>query len=69
MVAEGSAHFYPRLGPTMEWDTAAAHAVVNAAGGRVCQSDGSELHYNKANLLNSDFYVLSNEDSRLLKLA
>ena len=35
LVAEGKAHFYPRLGPTMEWDTAAAHAVVNAAGGEV----------------------------------
>ena len=35
LLAEGKADFYPRLGPTSEWDTAAAHAVVKAAGGRV----------------------------------
>ena len=33
LVAEGTAHIYPRLGPTMEWDTAAAHCIVEAAGG------------------------------------
>jgi len=48
LVGEGAAHFYPRLGPTMEWDTAAAHAVVNQAGGKVCDSNGIELCYNKA---------------------
>src|SRR6267154_926323 len=56
LVAEGLAHFYPRLGPTMEWDTAAAHAVVNAAGGMVCARNGKALHYNKANLLNPEFF-------------
>ena len=35
LVADGSAHMYPRLGPTMEWDTAAAHAVVKYAGGNI----------------------------------
>jgi 3'(2'), 5'-bisphosphate nucleotidase len=69
MVADGSAHFYPRLGPTMEWDTAAAHAVVSAAGGRVCKKDGSELSYNKAKLLNPEFFVLSKQDNHLLNLA
>lgn len=69
MVADGSAHFYPRLGPTMEWDTAAAHAVVSIAGGRVCKKDGSELDYNKAKLLNPEFFVLSKQDNRLLNLA
>jgi len=39
MVAEGSADIYPRIAPTMEWDTAAAHAVVVAAGGAVCEYD------------------------------
>ena len=39
MVAEGAAHVYPRLAPTSEWDTAAAHAIVNEAGGRVVQAD------------------------------
>lgn len=59
LVAEGAAHFYPRLGPTMEWDTAAAHAVVNAAGGKVCRADGSVLSYNKENLLNPEFFVMA----------
>lgn len=66
LVAEGSAHFYPRLGPTMEWDTAAAHAVVNAAGGIVCERSGKTLHYNKANLLNPEFFVLPANDTRLM---
>jgi 3'(2'), 5'-bisphosphate nucleotidase len=59
LVAEGKAHLYPRLGPTMEWDTAAAHAVVEAAGATVTQTDGSELSYNKENLLNPYFLVAS----------
>ena len=65
LVAEGAAHFYPRLGPTMEWDTAAAHAVVNAAGGTVCSMSGEKLVYNKADLHNPEFLVLSNEDEAI----
>jgi 3'(2'), 5'-bisphosphate nucleotidase len=58
LVAEGSADFYPRFGPTSEWDTAAAQAVVEAAGGRVIQTDGQPLHYNaKAEVLNPHFLV------------
>ncbi len=58
MVAEGSADVYPRLGLTSEWDTAAAHAVVSAAGGTVVQADGSALRYNaKENILNPYFLV------------
>jgi 3'(2'), 5'-bisphosphate nucleotidase len=57
LVAEGRADLYPRLGPTSEWDTAAAHAVVNAAGGRVMTLDGRELQYNKHDLLNPWFIV------------
>jgi 3'(2'), 5'-bisphosphate nucleotidase len=57
VVAEGKADLYPRLGPTMEWDTAAGHAVVEAAGGTVCQVDGTPLSYNKENLLNPFFIV------------
>ena len=41
MVADGSADIYPRIAPTMEWDTAAAHAVVDAAGGAVYEYDES----------------------------
>jgi 3'(2'), 5'-bisphosphate nucleotidase len=58
MVAEGAADIYPRIAPTMEWDTAAAHAVVTSAGGTVCQyPSGDPLVYNKDNLLNPYFVV------------
>jgi 3'(2'), 5'-bisphosphate nucleotidase len=68
LVAEGAAHLYPRLGPTMEWDTAAAHAVVNAAGGIVCDLKGKELRYNKLDLHNPEFLVLPAADEALFKL-
>jgi 3'(2'), 5'-bisphosphate nucleotidase len=58
LVAEGRADFYPRLGPTSEWDTAAAHAVVSAAGGQVITLDGEPLRYNrKDSVLNPEFMV------------
>jgi len=58
LVAEGKADVYPRLGPTMEWDTAAAHAVVNEAGRNVLQYESNlPLIYNKENLLNPWFIV------------
>ena len=55
LVAEGEAHLYPRLGPTMEWDTAAADAVIRAAGGSVTTLDREELSYNKKDLRNPFF--------------
>lgn len=58
LVSEGTADLYPRLGPTMEWDTAAAHAVVSAAGGEVLDFSGEPLRYNKESLLNPHFIVL-----------
>lgn len=61
LVAEGKAHLYPRLGPTMEWDTAAAHAVVNEAGGQVVDWQGQPLRYNKPDLHNPEFLVCSNQ--------
>lgn len=58
LVAEGSADVYPRLGPTMEWDTGAAHAVALASGRKVVsQESGEALVYNKENLLNPFFIV------------
>ncbi|MBI4950388.1 MAG: 3'(2'),5'-bisphosphate nucleotidase CysQ [Deltaproteobacteria bacterium] len=57
LVAEGSAHLSRRFGPTMEWDPAAAHAVVKAAGGSVTDLEGRELGYNKEYLLNPFFMV------------
>ncbi|MEM9478285.1 MAG: 3'(2'),5'-bisphosphate nucleotidase CysQ [Verrucomicrobiota bacterium] len=57
-VAEGSADVYPRLAPTMEWDTAAAHAIATAAGRKVLQWESREsLQYNKEDLLNPWFIV------------
>ncbi len=67
LVAEGKADIYPRMGPTSEWDTAAAHAVVNAAGGRVTDLKGKELQYNKKDLLNP-WFVVSNSDYDWLPL-
>ncbi len=56
LVAEGAADVYPRLGPTSEWDTAAGHAVLLAAGGHVINVDGAPLRYNtKESLLNPHF--------------
>ena len=58
MVAEGAADLYPRLAPTMEWDTAAAHAVLTAAGGRlVDHSTGRELMYNYKEDLRNRWFV------------
>ncbi len=55
VVAEGEADVYPRLGPTSEWDIAAAHCVLNAAGGSLTTARGEPVHYNKENILNPWF--------------
>ncbi|MFK7952163.1 MAG: 3'(2'),5'-bisphosphate nucleotidase CysQ [Ekhidna sp.] len=58
-IAEGLADVYPRFGPTMEWDTAAAHVIVSESGGSVVLDDEkTKLSYNKQNLLNPTFIVL-----------
>lgn len=60
LVAERKAHIYPRIAPTMEWDTAAAHAVAKYAGCDVLNYDSrTELVYNKENLLNPSFVVIA----------
>ncbi len=63
LVAEGEANIYPRLGPTMEWDTAAAHAIVNESNGlfnKYVDNGAYQQHlYNKKNLLNDWFVVKS----------
>lgn len=56
-LAEGAADFYPRLGRTMEWDTAAPQAVLEAAGGCVLTTTGEPLRYGKKNFENPDFYA------------
>jgi 3'(2'), 5'-bisphosphate nucleotidase len=61
MIAEGSADVYPRLAPTMEWDTAAADAIVRESGGFTYTfNDNTLLIYNKKNLLNPWFVVRNN---------
>lgn len=68
LVADGSADLYPRLGPTSEWDTAAAHAVVRAAGGTVCDLKGQELRYNtRESVLNPEFLVCAREPGQWLQ--
>lgn len=58
MVAEGKADFYPRFAPTMEWDTAAGQAIVEAMGGNVMDWNTKEtMKYNRQNLLNDWFLV------------
>jgi 3'(2'), 5'-bisphosphate nucleotidase len=67
-VAEGLADFYPRMGPTSEWDTAAAQAVVEAAGGQVVKADGSPLGYNcKETYLNPYFFVFGDPRKEWLR--
>jgi len=69
VVAEGGADIYPRLGPTSEWDTAAAQAVVEQAGGRVVTLDGKAMTYNaKADILNPHFFVIGAADRDWLAL-
>ena len=55
IIAEGGAELYPRLAPTCEWDTGAAQAVLEGAGGTVTRLDGSPLEYNKPDILNPWF--------------
>lgn len=63
LVAAGQADIYPRLGPTCEWDTAAAHAVVLGAGGTVTNTVGEPLRYNKESILNPWFLVACGGDA------
>jgi fructose-1,6-bisphosphatase/inositol monophosphatase family enzyme len=55
VVAAGEADLYPRLGRTMEWDIAAGHAVLSAAGGSVCELSGATLRYGKPGFENPHF--------------
>lgn len=69
VVAEGAADIYPRLGPTSEWDTAAAQAVVEQAGGAVLELDGQPLAYNaKEDILNPYFLVRGPDDRDWLEI-
>jgi 3'(2'), 5'-bisphosphate nucleotidase len=63
VLADGGADIYPRLSPTSEWDTAAGHAILNAAGGVLLTEDGKPLLYGKkeTNLLNPGFIALGKQ--------
>lgn len=65
-VAEGQADIYPRLSPTSEWDTAAGHAVLLAAGGRVDGPDGKSLRYGKKAFLNRGFVATGGWEAPVL---
>jgi 3'(2'), 5'-bisphosphate nucleotidase len=65
LVADGTADFYPRLGPTSEWDTAAAQAVLEIAGGAVTTTDGTPLRYNQRDtILNPHFLAFGDRSRR-----
>ena len=69
LIAEGKADFYPRLYPTCEWDTAAAQAIVEAAGGKIVNVDLIPLTYNqRQSLINPFFYVIGDPNFPLQQL-
>lgn len=61
LVAAGEADFYPRHGRTMEWDTAAGHAILSAAGGRIVTTGGKPLLYGKPGFENPTFVAMGSE--------
>jgi 3'(2'), 5'-bisphosphate nucleotidase len=64
IIAEGEAHIYPRLAPTMEWDTAAAQIILEESGGIMHNvTDNQTVKYNKENLLNPHFVAYANKTS------
>jgi len=64
LVAEGRADIYPRLGPTSEWDSAAAHCIVEQAGGYITRTDMSPLEYNTKDSLLNPFFFVFGDNSR-----
>ena len=67
-VSDGTVHFYPRLGPTMEWDTAASHAIIRASGGELINvGTNKPLEYNKEDLLNPKFIAGNIKNIQSLK--
>lgn len=65
LIAAGKADVYPRFGRTMEWDTAAGHAVLTAAGGSVRALDGSELTYGKPEFENPNFIARGRSSDKI----
>ena len=70
LIAAGEADLYPRFGPTCEWDTAAAHAILASAGGSIIDFEGRPLRYNtKADVLNPHFIAFGDHERDWLELA
>ncbi|WP_044199416.1 3'(2'),5'-bisphosphate nucleotidase CysQ [Dyadobacter tibetensis] len=63
LIAEGKAQIYYRQGPTMEWDTAAGHAIINYSGGSLTRPDGRSFLYNKESLQNESFLCLATPEN------
>ncbi|MEL0238395.1 MAG: 3'(2'),5'-bisphosphate nucleotidase CysQ [Gammaproteobacteria bacterium] len=61
LVAEGKADIYPRFGPTMEWDTCAAHSILTEAGGFLLDQESNDLRYNKEDPHNPFFYAVGSK--------
>jgi 3'(2'), 5'-bisphosphate nucleotidase len=64
LVAEGAADIYPRLGPTSEWDTAAAQAILESAGGRMIDESGRPLRYNSKDDLKNPHFLAFGDRQR-----
>ena len=64
LVAEGEADLYPRLGPTSEWDTAAAQAILISAGGSMMDLTGQPLAYNARDSLLNPYFLALGDDIR-----
>lgn len=67
LIAEGKAQIYPRLAPTYLWDTAASHAVINIAGGRVRQLNGEELKYEPEKEMKNPFFVATTANDKIFE--
>jgi 3'(2'), 5'-bisphosphate nucleotidase len=67
MIAAGKADIYPRYGTTMEWDIAAGHAILNAAGGRIINPDGTPFRYGKEACKNGAFLALGFENKIIMQ--
>ncbi|MDA0764337.1 MAG: L-threonylcarbamoyladenylate synthase [Proteobacteria bacterium] len=65
VLAEGKADLYPRNTPTMEWDIAAGHSILKAAGGNIVSESGMQIQYGKANFRNKNFLAYGKINSRL----
>ena len=67
LLAEGKADFYPRLGPTSEWDTAAGEAILKYSGGYILTIEGEEMNYNNSESLLNPYFIAASDESYIQK--